>query len=185
MVKNCENCGKFHTNKTYCSRECQHEGYTNKVTLTCERCGDEFEEVPAREERASFCSWECRENQEHIECPECGEMFSDKESHASERKYCSMECMSEGYKLPEAVRKRSNYGPLWHGRRLEALARDSWKCQECGMDQNECRERYDTGLHVHHIVPYREFDSDEEAHRLDNLVTLCPPCHREEEMSDS
>jgi predicted HNH restriction endonuclease len=30
---------------------------------------------------------------------------------------------------------------------------------------------------VHHITPIRDFDTPEEANTLDNLITLCEPCH--------
>jgi DEAD/DEAH box helicase domain-containing protein len=30
---------------------------------------------------------------------------------------------------------------------------------------------------VHHIVPFRTFESHAQANHLDNLVTLCPRCH--------
>ena len=37
-------------------------------------------------------------------------------------------------------------------------------------------------LHVHHKIPFRKFDNDFVlANDLDNLETLCPKCHREEE----
>lgn len=89
--------------------------------------------------------------------------------------------MAEAYRLPKAIRDDTVYGPLWRDRRWEAIARDNFECQECGMTMSECRDEYDTGLHVHHIIPYREFDSDEKAHQLSNLLTLCPSCHHEEE----
>jgi DEAD/DEAH box helicase domain-containing protein len=31
---------------------------------------------------------------------------------------------------------------------------------------------------VHHKVPFRQYPSQAEANRMDNLITLCPSCHR-------
>jgi 5-methylcytosine-specific restriction endonuclease McrA len=45
------------------------------------------------------------------------------------------------------------------------------------MHEDEC----DTELHVHHIIPLREFDEPEEANTLSNLVTVCTSCHGEVE----
>lgn len=74
----------------------------------------------------------------------------------------------------------SPYGPTWHERRREALEAADWTCEECGIHYIECNREHGP-LHVHHVVPYKEFDSDEEAHRLENLTVLCPPCHWEAE----
>jgi DEAD/DEAH box helicase domain-containing protein len=37
------------------------------------------------------------------------------------------------------------------------------------------------GHHVHHITPFRSFRDPDQANRLENLVTLCPNCHRKAE----
>jgi 5-methylcytosine-specific restriction endonuclease McrA len=37
---------------------------------------------------------------------------------------------------------------------------------------------------VHHKVPRREFDTADEAHNLENLVTLCCRCHGRAEAED-
>ena len=78
-----------------------------------------------------------------------------------------------------------DYGPNWARQRQRALARDGYRCRRCG--QPHTRE---TPLHVHHIRPFRTFgyipgvnDAYREANRLDNLITLCPRCHRLAETS--
>lgn len=79
----------------------------------------------------------------------------------------------------------NDYGELWVDRRREALERDNYRCRGCGIGQEEHREKHDEGLQVHHIVPYRSFEEDIEAHRLDNLVSLCVDCHGKFESMDS
>jgi DEAD/DEAH box helicase domain-containing protein len=69
------------------------------------------------------------------------------------------------------------YGPGWEKIRAVVRARDSYHCQVCGAAE--------TGevFHVHHKIPFRAFPSPQEANRLENLVTLCPACHRRVEQN--
>ncbi len=76
-----------------------------------------------------------------------------------------------------------DYGPNWAKQKREALARDRELCQHCGAAQRPGR-RHD----VHHIQPFRTFgylagvnDSYLQANDLNNLVILCPACHRQAE----
>jgi DEAD/DEAH box helicase domain-containing protein len=70
----------------------------------------------------------------------------------------------------------NNYGPNWLRQRELARQRDEFRCQMCGaleITQNH---------HVHHKVPFRNFTSFVQANHIDNLVTLCPPCHKKAEL---
>lgn len=74
----------------------------------------------------------------------------------------------------------NNYGPNWQKQRQQALSRDNHTCQMCGAK--------DGMLHVHHIRPFREFgyipgknNNYQQANQLENLITLCPRCHRQAE----
>ena len=49
--------------------------------------------------------------------------------------------------------------------------RDNFKCQFCGLTQEEHFALYKRVLHVHHI-DYNKKNCDEE-----NLISLCIPCH--------
>jgi DEAD/DEAH box helicase domain-containing protein len=66
----------------------------------------------------------------------------------------------------------NNYGSSWTKQRDRARARDDYRCQVCGVEEQ------DRAHHVHHKSPFRQFDSPEIANQLSNLVTLCPSCHR-------
>jgi transposase len=68
-----------------------------------------------------------------------------------------------------------DYGENWYQQRRRARERDSHTCQVCGHTP-DADER---ALDVHHIQPVRTFGSPEDANTLDNLVTLCRPCHHE------
>jgi hypothetical protein len=71
------------------------------------------------------------------------------------------------------------YGAYWDRQRERALERDGWVCQDCGLFDDEHRERHGYGLDVHHLEKAREFEDRREAHELENLVALCRACHRE------
>ncbi len=77
----------------------------------------------------------------------------------------------------------NDYGPNWQGQRRLALERDGRRCRTCGASGDEIT------LHIHHIRPFREYgyvpgtnDNYRLANQLDNLVTLCPSCHRRAEL---
>jgi DEAD/DEAH box helicase domain-containing protein len=75
----------------------------------------------------------------------------------------------------------NEYGPTWSRQRDLARARDGYRCQACGLPEQ------DRAHDVHHKTPFRAFRSDggqidyQSANRLENLVTLCPACHRRAE----
>jgi DEAD/DEAH box helicase domain-containing protein len=74
----------------------------------------------------------------------------------------------------------NDYGPNWGEQRQKALRRDEHRCRRCGAEGGI--------LHVHHIRPFREFgyvpgrnDNYRVANEIENLITLCPGCHRQAE----
>jgi len=69
----------------------------------------------------------------------------------------------------------NNYGPNWPLQRQRARQRDGYRCQVCGL-QEQGRSH-----DVHHKIPFRSFPSYEQANQLENLITLCPTCHRRAE----
>jgi len=74
------------------------------------------------------------------------------------------------------------YGTSWEAIRQRVLERDNRQCQQCGLSDEAHRDRGDLfppggGLHIHHRVKAKEFDSRQEANSLDNLVALCASCH--------
>ncbi len=69
----------------------------------------------------------------------------------------------------------NDYGPNWNNLRNEVRRRDHYQCQVCGLPETE--RSHD----VHHITPFRLFQSHEDANRMVNLVTLCSRCHRRAE----
>jgi len=77
----------------------------------------------------------------------------------------------------------ADYGPNWPAQRDSARARDGYRCRHCGAPEREGRQH-----DVHHVTPFRTFgyvpgvnDLYKLANRLENLITLCPACHRRTE----
>ena len=76
----------------------------------------------------------------------------------------------------------NDYGPGWPKIRDRVRARDKYQCQVCGAV--ESGRQHD----VHHKVPFRAFMREgklerDEANRLENLTTLCQPCHKKVEQN--
>jgi DEAD/DEAH box helicase domain-containing protein len=69
----------------------------------------------------------------------------------------------------------NDYGPNWVRQRDLARARDGFRCQICGTAEA------DKEHHVHHKIPFRQFESANQANQLANLITLCNSCHRKVE----
>jgi 5-methylcytosine-specific restriction endonuclease McrA len=98
------------------------------------------------------------------------------------KKYCSSRCKRRFYTeqnqdtLQErrAAWHRKN---KWDGNWEDALARDKYSCQLCGVMLLPLQWRPNKTLVVHH----RDGSGEKEAknHSPENLQTLCPECHRE------
>lgn len=160
-----------------------------KVTKPCPICGVVFTTDASRMKhgRGVHCSRACQyiANREkrskpkvQFTCIGCGVEFERQPSLSVKNKgagkFCTRDCRDKHWKgeiTPNwqggsGVYKR---GPNWQSVKRAALARDEFVCQDCGIGGQ---------LHVHHIIPFRMFDTHDEANQMENLISLCPPCHR-------
>ena len=69
---------------------------------------------------------------------------------------------------------KNDYGPQWEKLTEKIRQRENYRCRNCGVTGD---------LEVHHIIPFRRFDDPDEANDPDNLVALCPRCHKLAETS--
>lgn len=123
-----------------------------------------------------------------VKCTICNKAFrKSSQWHVKNNKwhFCSKNCFSSWL---SKIRRGANnphwngghepyYGPNWNWQAKIALKRDDYTCQICNIKQNG-------RVHdIHHIVPFKKFGLKkyEEANRLENLITLCRPCHIREE----
>lgn len=170
-------CGVSETTICYWLGRLEITDGASLETTECTTCGDTFRYYPSVRD-GQFCSAECereqRKRQETVTCPGCGDTFERRAS--LETRYCSMTCW--GIDFREDTDRFYSAG--WKSRRRQALQRDQFECTLCGLCDTAHRVITGRQLDVHHFVPVRTFAKQdrppEEAHSLDNLMTVCQMC---------
>jgi 5-methylcytosine-specific restriction endonuclease McrA len=210
--RQCVDCGaSFYDPKSqrkFCERCNPQAGENNgnwkdaKETANCRTCGSEFEYYPSNK-KGTFCP-DCVESAEGLlpesypkpidrvttTCRYCGGEIHVLPSQVATNKrgfFCDSDCY--GKWLSENIVGENHhqweggavaYGKKWWRIRREALERDGHRCQHCGVGATELGQEPD----VHHITPVREFDQPSKAHTLQNVISLCRPCHRRAEAGE-
>lgn len=207
--KTCVHCGVEFISKRKDSKSCgkgdklhrPNEKY-NTVNVNCATCGKEKQvrvgdyNRNKRENRPHYCSRICSSlgtgRTIELVCAQCNKSFtrgmSEYNNYNKDGKYvfCSRDCQDAN--IDYILRGKYHYcyvdgksvnnrGKGWKKIRKTVRRRDNFTCQECGITQDELGKELD----VHHIIPYREFESSEDANKLDNLISLCPSCHHKAE----
>jgi Group II intron, maturase-specific domain/HNH endonuclease len=75
----------------------------------------------------------------------------------------------------DAPKDNPDYGVEWRMLRREVLTRAGHRCQRCR------RSVAGRLAHVHHLHKLKQAPSRRRANLLENLIALCPQCHRREE----
>lgn len=179
--------------------------YTGRRAAICPECGKEFEQVNMGQ---VTCSFKCRGKRQsriatgsnannwrggsvETKCAQCGRTIlrNRHEFERSEKHFCDPECLgkwrSDNIVGPNHPNWRGgweyDYGPNWEEQREKARERDDYICQACSATKIDIGQNPD----AHHIIPFREFgyipaenDNYLQANQLDNLVCLCPSCHK-------
>lgn len=187
---NCCVCGKkvdyARIGQKYCSDKCKRKAYLSKhpyvATNTthdygngkCVWCGKEFKKNSAIHK---YCSRECGQyarTNKYKKSRDAHKMViyenvKEKVTYLIERgrekgddflgKTIDYWEINSGKNIPESIRKT-------------VLERDNEECYICGDKQIE--------LQIHHIIKRRLGGSND----IDNLITLCPSCHRHIETGD-
>lgn len=174
VKRECLNCGDVYEtrpshNQKFCSKDCRLDGpnvslsgedhprYTGRVTVECENCGREYQEIPSRENRTRFCSYDCRSEYQLDHDHPFGKTGEDHPAW-------------NGGNTDSIY-----YGANWDTQRRKALERDNHSCVICGKSKDELGQN----PHIHHIRPFSTFNNYERANQLSNLVCLCPKHHSE------
>lgn len=193
----------------FCSQECSQKTKSEyheqkRPTVECEQCESEFEVKPHREKKARFCSQECKgryygspiPSKKHptLVCEWCGSNFKVTPARAESSRFCSKGCQNAWQSetkhgvdnLPDPPRGEDHpwwnggecdhYGENWLEQRKKTRERDDHSCRYCGKHRSELGQEPD----VHHIIPRKKFDVQneyEEMNALDNLICLCKSCH--------
>ena len=76
------------------------------------------------------------------------------------------------------LKRRPGYrGGNWQSVARSIRDRDGYRCRSCGVSE----ETLGRELDVHHVVPFRSFDSAVRANGADNLISVCSSCHKKME----
>lgn len=177
-----------------------HHNY-NSVEVECDVCEETLTRAESEIHGHVFCGDDCmsewlsnRVGENHplysrveVDCEWCGEtnVRGQAQVDSTENIFCSNECQSNwrsenwaGDANPMWEEgKRTYSGRVWTDKRQEAVERAGGTCEKPGCDRAESKHGSD--LDVHHIIPWRLFDSNEEAHKLSNLLVLCKEHHME------
>lgn len=172
----CVKCGSSFVSRSKKTRHCSISCAALKLAqIECKICGESFKPLSSR---TIFCSMSCRDKGKSYQksCLICNKTFKVKKSVVNREgmagKFCSAKCYSD-YQVGETNpnwRGGGSYfrGERWMKIRLEVRKRDNYTCQNCGKP--ETKRKHD----VHHVVPYRITQDNS----LQNLISLCMPCHR-------
>lgn len=161
---------------------------------TCLICHKEFNIVPARADKAKFCSVACKAEYQHLHvkgenhprwteaqrvrvCEYCGKEFSQKPTEAIStfegRKFCGHECGWKG----QIYHAGENHVLWTGGKRQRDFQHTKWREAVLKRDKGVCQKCGDSGveMHAHHIKAY--IDYPESRYDVSNGVTLCCVCH--------
>lgn len=194
ITKTCEICGSFFQVRPYravtarfCSRACggkwhmahrkmpnDHKvgntwrkglrpsnAFTSDQARTMSLVAGEQHECALCRSRFEIKPWLARQNK-----TKSGKRFCSKRCHGLYKKI-----QESGTNAPDYVGGITTYrGKGWPEARAAAVSRDKGVCQECGIAVG-------ASIPVHHIRPYRLFETSEQANAIENLVCLCQSCH--------
>ena len=199
ITKTCEMCGKPFDVRNYrvntarfCSRSCggkwQAQTYLNKKPKTY-MLGNKLRK--GLRPTNAFTSEQVRgeNNPKWVEpveltCLQCGKLFYLKPwiVRQSNRLFCTAKCRYTWNKGENHWHYLGGYdgyrGRSWLTQRALAVTRDNGTCQACGKIEGD-------SIPVHHIRPYRTFETEQEANDLENLICLCQSCHMKREYAEA
>ena len=193
----CEVCGsgflvKPYREKTarFCSFRCAGVWHatSRKLWLSAPPPPSRVGCAPANKGKPSPTRGSVIKPRQSFACTLCGKMFSPplwmvrQNASASGKRFCSKRCHGQykrkfesGEHAPDWVGGPATYrGRGWINARKVAVTRDGGTCQGCGKHIGD-------SIPVHHICPFREFQTADQANRPDNLICLCQPCHMKAE----
>ncbi|UBF23091.1 HNH endonuclease [Haloarcula virus HCTV-16] len=205
MSETCPTCGDgFESEVGMKSHHTQEHGESLvRRESGCKHCGDTFEWYPreaAKDEERRTCP-ECYQKGRRddgdvhplrkrvtVKCAWCGESLDlppnrvEKYNfHFCDENGCLAAWRRENWTGEDAPAWkggwREYYGSDWVQKRSEIRERDGHECRVCGVT----KEEHGRHLDVHHIRPVRTFDDPNEAHSHDNMILLCPGCHKKAE----
>jgi len=203
-VSECPTCGDtFATLRGMrCHHAQKHGESISGYDYTCSNCGETITRRQQLDQDHFFCSGECEGESwsehspnlektgidhpsakgEYIDCDMCETTFYVKQSHLDRRRFCSQKCLAEynktrtgedHHRWKGGSQQSKHYSGSWFKARSDRLEKDNYACVVCGKGKDELGRNPD----VHHVVPVLEFNNPDDAHTVDNLITLCREHH--------
>ena len=170
----CKICGSPYDSRKheslYCSNECWRIDQGRKLLRYCVICGQ------------MFMPWKCGIYHDFPVtcCEKCAKIYAFQQEQIRREK---ISVAFKGKNHPQWLGGKITFrGENWQWNRKRALERDQYKCKHCGITNKQHKKKWKCSLEVHHIKPFRFFDSAEEANQLENLISLCTSCHKLAEM---
>lgn len=168
--------------RNFCSHACYWIDKDKRQSVACSACGNVMLLKQGLVGKQTTCSMACRslifsgeDHQRYKKVPDrfcetCSKELTHRSATRDRVKHCSISCAKKGEK------QWSWKGGIWPYAsefekkiRYEIRIRDKNTCQSCGSKKYGKRN-----LHVHHI------DQNKKNNNQENLITLCPLCHRRE-----
>ena len=116
----------------------------------------------------------------HYYCKECSKKI--KEKYKSRYKEYHRE-YNRKHRPNYQQHKKHNETRMFGGQKEVVLARDNYRCVDCGIEQKEHHKKYGIDISVHHKDGKGE-GSKIKNNNLDNLVTLCFSCHQKRHLTN-
>lgn len=155
------------------------------INIKCKNCGKEISvrKTEIKRGNGKFCSISCSAKFQHKNkpkkksntvCAKCGKKFykrpSSKKNSKSGLYFCSRKCKDEAQRIGGIKEIQPNhYGStIKNYRSIQKYENKLNECEICGYD------KIPEILEVHHI------DRNRKNNKKENLITLCPNCHKEE-----
>jgi hypothetical protein len=192
----CKQCGKeflcyLSDVGNYCSRDCHNKSQIREIKRKCLVCGKNFTVIPYRisQGQGKYCSLKCYHNDNcgennwkyqniYINCINCGKEFKTNKFKLDDgRKYCSKKCNIDhmkginhpNYIHGESIQKYCYKFTGKNGVRERSIAFFNNKCIECGLTNDQNKQKYRKSLSVHHVY-YRKMSCCESEEKYENGV---------------
>jgi|TARA_R100000027_G_scaffold67691_1_gene67872 hypothetical protein len=177
---NCKCCGKRvekarNQNNKFCSMECRSQDAINRSLVECLVCKVKFSAI-AWNKRKDGTLRLVRHTSRKVCSPECHHMFyrTDEER---KRKIGESERGDKHHNWQGGGTRRGYRGVEWPRIAERVRKRAGYKCEHCGIPQEECGRKLD----VNHIEPFHQHRNKTQANRMSNLEALCKSCHMKAE----
>ena len=189
----------------FCDRGCYLKHHSEKKEkFECKGCGKSSDRVAGRKTLRQYCSVACTKTDSTSICVSCKAVFSGikfykgRDYIRSKRKVCSDKCLMYFFKHNEDRKKKigiamsgdkhhqwrggsskekQSRGHMWASIRESVFLEKGGNCEICDISRDESRDKYNCDLHVDHIKPWHECETEAIANEISNLRPLCISCH--------